>query len=162
VVAEQPAPPLRRAAPGRVLAQGLVVPGLGQHATGRTVLGVGVLAAVGGAVYFALQEQVVVRTLEGQDPFGNRYDYDVRTRERRHQALGFGAAAAIGLGAALESFLYASRQPRALGAVATSATASAGRAFAISVAPSLDGVRVGVRIPAESGQRERPSRGANR
>jgi hypothetical protein len=145
-----------------VLAQGLVVPGLGQHTTGRTVLGVGVLAAVGGAVYFALQEQVVVRTLEGQDPFGNRYEYDVRTLERRHQALGFGAAAAIGIGAALESFLYARRQPRAQGAVATSATATTRRAFAFSVAPSMDGLRVGVRIPAGSGQRARPSRAMNR
>jgi tetratricopeptide (TPR) repeat protein len=106
-----PAPRRTAAAPGRVLVEGMVLPGLGQHETGRTLLGVGVLAAVGGAVYLALHEQVATEQRQAQDPFGNTYTYDVHVRERPYQSIGIGAAVAIGLGAAFESFLYARRTP---------------------------------------------------
>ena len=144
---EASSPPLRSPAPGSVLVQGLVVPGLGQHATGRTVWGVGVLAAVGGAVYLAMREETVVRRVTAQDPFGNAYEYDVRTLDRPYQALGIGAAVGIGVAAALESFLYALRRP-ALPAVASSSALAHEALTWISVTPTGDGVRLGLRLPA--------------
>jgi tetratricopeptide (TPR) repeat protein len=96
--------------PEVVLAQGLVLPGLGQHATGRTGLGALVLAAAGGAIYYGTRQEVVVRREGAYDPFGNYYEYDVRSVDRPRQALGIGAAIAIGVAGAIESYLYAKRE----------------------------------------------------
>jgi tetratricopeptide (TPR) repeat protein len=145
---ESTAEPARASAAGRVLVQGLVVPGLGQHATGRTLLGAGVLAAVGGAVYFATRSETVVRRQEARDPFGNRYEYDVRVLERPNQAVGIGAAVAIGVAAALEGFLYARRRSESQAGVASREPAvSALRS--LSITPAVDGLRLGLRIAVE-------------
>jgi hypothetical protein len=124
-------------APARVLVEGLVLPGLGQHETGRTLLGVGVLAAVGGAVYFALHEEVDTRQHQAVDPFGNPYSYEVRVRHRPDLGLGIQIAGGIALAAALESFLYAMRQPEQVAAAAPAY---------VAVERSGDAVRVGLRF----------------
>jgi Flp pilus assembly protein TadD len=146
-----PEPRRTTAAPGRVLIQGLVLPGLGQHETGRTLFGLGVLSAVGGAVYLALHQEVVVQQREGVDPFGNRYPYDVRVQERPYQSLGIGAAVGIGLAAAVESFLYARGQGStaapivARGSARASARSEGPQELQLSVVPSGAGVSVGLR-----------------
>jgi tetratricopeptide (TPR) repeat protein len=143
-----PAQAARTFAPGRVLVQGLVVPGLGQHATGRTVWGVGVLAAVGGAVYVGTRSESVVRRQEARDPFGNRYEYDVRVLERPHQAIGIGAAVAIGVAAALESYLYA-RGRAEPAAVVASGWAKPVALRKLTVVPFVDGVRLGLSVSVD-------------
>ncbi len=102
----------RIARPGIAFAQGLVIPGLGQHATGRTGLGVVVLAASAGAVYYGLRQHEVVRTHGATDPFGNYYEYEATSIERPYQIHGISAAAAIALLSAIESFIYSDRQYR--------------------------------------------------
>jgi tetratricopeptide (TPR) repeat protein len=135
------------AAPTLVLVEGMVLPGLGQHETGRTMLGVGVLSAVGGAVLLALHEQDATRERQAQDPFGNPYTYQVRVRERPFRTLGFGAAVAIGLGAAVEGFLYARRQPAEL----AEAEQGSGRALPeLALERSGEAVRIGLRFSARS------------
>jgi hypothetical protein len=127
------------------------VPGLGQHETGRTLLGIGVLSAVGGAVYLAFREELATQQRQAEDPFGNPYTYDVRVRERPYQTLGLGAAVAIGLGAALESFLYARGQDSGGGPVASGGSAGAAPRsrsashLHLSVGPADQGVNVGFR-----------------
>jgi hypothetical protein len=140
---------LRLASPGRVLLQGLAIPGLGQHATGRSLWGVGVLAAAGGAFYLAAREETVVRRVQAQDPFGNRYEYDVRVRERPYQTFGIAAAVAIGVAAAFESYLYARRSAGGV----VPAGGDAASLHWLSVSASGDEVRVGVRVPAKGAPR---------
>ncbi len=102
----------RIARPGNALAQGLIIPGLGQHATGRTGLGLVVLAAAAGAVYYGMRQQEVVHTRGAYDPFGNYYEYEVTTLERPYQVHGISAAAAIAVLSAIESYIYSDRQYR--------------------------------------------------
>ena len=146
--AEDPEP-VRVTPPGEVLIRGLVLPGLGQHTTGRTTLGMGILAAVGAALYVSTHEERVVRRMQAQDPFGNPYEYDVQSLERPYQTLGIGAAVAIGVSAALESWLYARRRVDASGAPLASTRSTTPRSQAsLEVAPAGAGVRIGVRVDA--------------
>jgi Flp pilus assembly protein TadD len=100
-------------APGGVLVRGLLVPGLGQYATRRYITGTLVLAGAAGALYYGNQEELVDRTRQATDPFGNPYEYQVTVRERPNLALGFGGAVAIAAAGALESYFFARRERRA-------------------------------------------------
>jgi Tfp pilus assembly protein PilF len=95
--------------PERVLVQGLLLPGLGQHVTGRSLLGVTILGGVGGALWYGTRDQIVVRTQGARDPFGNYYEYEVSARERPHLLHGIGIAVALAAGGALEAYLHARR-----------------------------------------------------
>jgi tetratricopeptide (TPR) repeat protein len=146
-----PLPRPRAMVPEQVLVRGLVLPGLGQHATGRTGLGLAVLAGVGGALHYSTRQETVVRTRTALDPFGNPYEYETRSLERTHQAAGLGAAVAIAAAGALEAYVYARRaQGRSAAATPAAAAAPAGAAasprlqLAVSSAPR--GVRVGLVI----------------
>jgi tetratricopeptide (TPR) repeat protein len=101
--------PERVYGPGQALASGLVVPGLGQMSTGRPVLGVIALGAVGGAVALALQSRSEVVTRTFTDPFGNSY-VDSAPRTVHPAAIaGLSGAAVLWLGAAIEAMTYARR-----------------------------------------------------
>jgi tetratricopeptide (TPR) repeat protein len=96
--------------PSRVLVQGLFVPGLAQHATGRTGLALAVLTGAGAAVYYGTRQETVVRTVGAYDPFGNFYEYETSSMERANQTAGFAAAVGISLVAAVEGYLFAQRR----------------------------------------------------
>jgi tetratricopeptide (TPR) repeat protein len=99
--------PVTMIAPGGALLRGLLVPGLGQVSTRRPLLGITVLAAAAGSVYFGSRTEAATRLQSAVDPFGNSYEYEVRYLERPNQMVGYGAALVITIAAALESFLYA-------------------------------------------------------
>ncbi len=106
------------ASPGATLAQGLVVPGLGQFRTGRPAIGALVLAGVGASVYFALREENVITTCDATDPFGNAYEYSCPGVDRPGLAPGLGLAVAITSLAAVEAYTYVKRRQREAGGVA--------------------------------------------
>ena len=93
--------------PGQAMLSGLVVPGLGQMSTGRPVLGVIALGAVGGAVALALQSRSDVMTETFTDPFGNPYVDSVPRTVHPAAIAGLSGAAVVWLGAALEALVYA-------------------------------------------------------
>lgn len=99
-------------APGSALARGLLVPGLGQFATGRPMLGVAVLGATAGAVVFAVRPVAVQKTDSYTDPFGNVREYSYATRERSRLVPGLAAAAGIAVLGAVESYVHARRDAR--------------------------------------------------
>ena len=96
--------------PGGVFAGGLLLPGLGQFVTRRPLGGLVVLAGAVGAAYWGIRQETVVRTETAVDPFGNPYDFQVRSLERPNLAIGLGVAAAVALMGAVEASLYARRQ----------------------------------------------------
>jgi len=150
VAVTQPAPQLPTSvragpAPASVLLRGLVLPGLGQMATGRSVLGVVVLAGAGGAIYLAGSEKSVTETKIALDPFGNPYEFEATVVEKPYRTTGFGLAAAIAVAAALEGYLYASRAPRLTGLSRDSQ--SHGRPSVV-VSPARDALSFGFRIPS--------------
>jgi tetratricopeptide (TPR) repeat protein len=107
------APPVAGGArPGGVLLRGLVVPGLGQYATGRPVWAVAVLGGVAGALYYGTRSHTVMRTFQAEDPFGNPYQYQQATVERTHLGLGVGIGLTLTLGSAIEAYLHAARSGR--------------------------------------------------
>jgi len=89
------------------LASGLVVPGLGQMNTGRSVLGVAVLGAVAGVMALGFTQKDAHVTRECTDPFGNPYDCSFDRRERPYLVAATAAAAGIWVGAAYESMQFA-------------------------------------------------------
>jgi tetratricopeptide (TPR) repeat protein len=130
---------LRRGAfsPSAALSIGLV-PGGGQFYTQRPVRGVLMLAAVGGAVAFALQERSTSRTVSetATDPFGNPYTYTTsRLKTTRPNLIpGLAAAGAVTLAGAIEAFVFARGAGRSAGRVA------------LNVTPRLDAVSVGLTV----------------
>lgn len=95
--------------PGQAFVSGLAVPGLGQMSTGRPMLGVVALGAVGGAVALALRSQESTETRMYTDPFGQPYTDTVTITRRPQLVAGLATAGAVWLGAALESISYARR-----------------------------------------------------
>jgi tetratricopeptide (TPR) repeat protein len=95
--------------PSQAFVSGLAVPGLGQMSTGRPMLGVVALGAVGGAVALALRSQESTETRMYTDPFGQPYTDTVTITERPQLVAGLATAGAVWLGAALESISYARR-----------------------------------------------------
>jgi tetratricopeptide (TPR) repeat protein len=135
---------IRAPAPGGVLLQGLVVPGLGQFATGRPLAGMLVLTGAAGAVYFALQESYVVRTRIGVDPFGNPYEFQDRTLERTHLVEGVSAGAALMIASAVEAYVHARGRRSRVGAARSMSNRPAW--LHVQAAPDLSGVDVGFRL----------------
>jgi tetratricopeptide (TPR) repeat protein len=101
--------PDRVYSPGRAFGSGLLVPGLGQMSTGRPLLGIVSLGAVGGAVALALRSQDETTEQRFTDPFGQPYTDSITTTSRPQLTVGLAAAGAVWLGAALESIFYARR-----------------------------------------------------
>ncbi len=92
--------------PGRALLSG-IVPGLGQMNTGRPLLGLAVLGAVAGAVYYGFLSQETIRVQQFTDPFGNPYSDSIPRTERPHFVVGAAGAGALWLGASIEAMAYA-------------------------------------------------------
>lgn len=98
--------------PGQAFGSGILIPGLGQMNTGRPVLGVLTLGAVGGAIAVALATKRETVGESFTDPFGNAYSDSLQRSTRPMATVGLAAAAALWLGAALESSSYARRSRR--------------------------------------------------
>jgi len=98
---------------GTALLTGLLVPGLGQVYTSRPWIGVGVAAAAGTALYFALYstDEQEIRdfsvTIPGFPPIPNLDT--VTVTKHPYQAAGIAAFATLTIGAALEAARYARR-----------------------------------------------------
>jgi tetratricopeptide (TPR) repeat protein len=95
--------------PAGALLSGIFIPGGGQFATRRPWSGVIVMAGVGGAAFWALQERERTVLRRFVDPFGNPYESLVREKERPNLVTGAAAAGGLMLTAALESYLRAKR-----------------------------------------------------
>jgi hypothetical protein len=107
--------------PSAALALGLVIPGAGQMYTGRRVFGVLTLAAVGGALAYALKSGPVTKqfVVNPKDPFGNPLPPFIDTRTETghpHLVPGLAAFGAIAGATAIEAFVHArhmnAREPR--------------------------------------------------
>lgn len=99
--------PDRVYSPGQAFASGVFVPGLGQMTTGRPVLGVLALGAVGAAVGLAVRSETETQTRQFNDPFGQSYTDTITTSSRPLLTAGLITAGVVWLGAALESIAYA-------------------------------------------------------
>lgn len=134
-------------APAAALAGGLLLPGMGQIATGRPLGGILLMAGTAGAAYWGLQEQRTVRQEMAVDPFGNPYPIDVVTVERPNLALGLGVAAAAAIVGATEAYLHArgSRSPQPSG---RESNASQPSRIGLHVSPDrmMERLEIGIRI----------------
>ncbi|MFN8580646.1 MAG: tetratricopeptide repeat protein [Gemmatimonadaceae bacterium] len=98
---------------------GLLIPGLGQMGTGRPILGVMVLGAVGGAGVFGLQTKQTVDARTFTDPFGTSYVDSIPKTTRPNFAIAAAAAGVLWLGSAFEAAAYARRSRRKAEAIIT-------------------------------------------
>jgi tetratricopeptide (TPR) repeat protein len=131
--------------PRQALGAGLLVPGLGQMTTGRPVLGVLALGAVGGAVAVAWRQEERAVEQRYTDPFGNTYTDTVRRRTRPGLTLGLGTAASVWLLAAWESSAYARRSRSRAAAIIARATPIPVDRVRLSLA-ALPGDRIAIGI----------------
>lgn len=99
----------RAYSPGQAFSSGLIVPGMGQMTTGRSVIGVAVLGAVAGAVAAAFISEEQRDSVRFVDPNGQPYWTPVTRTEYPNRAAGLGIAAGLWLGAAFEARSYAGR-----------------------------------------------------
>lgn len=129
--------------PRQAFGAGLLVPGLGQMSTGRPVLGVVVLGAVGGAAAIAWRQQEEVVAQSYTDPFGNPYTDSVRQVRRPHLTYGLAAAGAAWLLAAWESSAYARRTRTRAAAIIARETPLPAQRVGLAIRP-LPGTRLGV------------------
>ena len=135
----------RRAAFGA----GLLVPGLGQMSTGRPVLGVLTLGAVGGAIVFGLQTKAGVDIGTFADPFGNSYvDSIPKTSRPNLVAAGIGAVA-IWLGGAFEASTFARRSRARAEAIFSLETPREERRISLRVDRNKRGLNVGMKIDTQ-------------
>ena len=113
--------------PGAALAQGLIIPGLGQFTTRRPAGGLLVMAATAAAAWYAAQSETVSSTVirSATDPFGNAYQYPttVSRTQHPHLVVGATAAAAVMVTSAIEAFTHA-RAQRSRAQLATASTTS--------------------------------------
>ncbi|HSA55673.1 MAG TPA: tetratricopeptide repeat protein [Gemmatimonadaceae bacterium] len=99
----------RSYSPGQAFASGLIVPGMGQMATGRPAVGVAVLAAVAGAVAAAFMSEDVRDSVRFVDPNGQPYYSPVTRTEYPYREVGLGVAAGLWIAGAFEARNYAGR-----------------------------------------------------
>lgn len=121
--------------PGAALAYGVLFPGGGQYYTHRPALGVLVTGAFAGALYYGLRQKTVTDMRTATDPNGHTYQYPVQRSARPNMGAGIGAAAAISLLAAIEAASHARGAARVASAART-----------MTVAPTVDGIRIGARV----------------
>lgn len=130
--------------PGTALTLGVLLPGMGQFYSGRTLGGLTVLSLVGGSVAAALlieEVEVTCRTDLGPDgacPDGQVLDEEVT---RPYLARGLGAAALVSVVGAVEAFLRLRNRRGPDGGLITAGVGSA-RLGALGLAPSPSGVDV--------------------
>lgn len=138
---------VRLPSPGAALAQGLIIPGLGQFTTRRPAGGLLVMAVTAAAAWYASQSETVSSTVtrSATDPFGNEYQYPttVSRTQHPHLVVGATAAAAVMVTAAIEAFTHA----RAQRSRAQHATASArDRPSSVSTVVELTDRSLGIRL----------------
>ena len=143
------------------LVTGLVVPGLGQAYTSRPWLGLGVAAAAGTSLYFALQskDEQEIRVYEFPPGFPEpTYTDTVTVTKHPYYAAGLAAFATLTIGAAFEAAHYARRSrgtntPRPVGRPAATRVGSV-ELFAPDVVPTRTGlaVRLTGQIPLSRGR----------
>ena len=131
--------------PGAALAQGLVLPGLGQVYTARPAIGLAVLAVVGGAAYWGIRGETVEKEISFPNPLDPEVIFvdTISEFERPNFNVGVPVAAAIMAGAAFEAWRYARRA----GAVARPRGTAARRADAVFGALAVTHRTVGFRLP---------------
>jgi tetratricopeptide (TPR) repeat protein len=95
--------------PGNAFTVGLLFPGLGQFRTRRPLQGAAVLGAIGGALVLALQWDQEYQLVARRDAQGRPFADSVYATVHPTAVVGYSAAAAIWIGAALESMWYARR-----------------------------------------------------
>lgn len=130
--------------PGTALTLGVVLPGMGQFYSGRTLGGLTVLSLVGGSIAAALLvEDVEIRCLADPGPDGTCPAGQVlgQTVERPYLVPGLGVAAAVSVLGAVEAFLRLRGRGASRGGLVTAAVGSV-RVEALDVAPSPRGVDV--------------------
>lgn len=135
--------------PGQAFGSGVVIPGLGQMSTGRPVLGVLVLGAVGAGIGLAWQQQEKSKVMNFSDPFGNRYSDTVTTVSRPRLVAGLAGAASLWFLAAIESSSYARRsRSKAAAIIARDPVPGEGRRLGVTVIP-LNRERFGVGLSVQ-------------
>jgi hypothetical protein len=126
--------------PGAALALGMLVPGMGQFYSGRTLGGFAVLAAAGSALAAGfLFEEIHVRCLNPVEPGAACPPGEVvSTRtERPYLMLGVGAAAAAGVIGAVEAFIHLRGRRARAGSFPVGSSSSARGSGAILEGPSV-------------------------
>jgi tetratricopeptide (TPR) repeat protein len=132
--------------PATALVRG-ILPGFGQLYTGRSVLGVVALAAVGGAAAMGATQRTTERRVAYVDPNGVPAPYVETTRERPYATTAVAAAGGVTLIAMLEAVIYANRSRRGASIIARGAPAPAGsRGLGARVGPTMDGRGVQVAL----------------
>lgn len=132
--------------PPAAFGSGLLIPGMGQMSTGRPVLGVVMLGAVGGAAVYGLQSKESLDVGRFTDPFGNPYVDSIPTTSRPNLVAAGIAAAAIWLGSALEASSFAKRSRRRAEAIFALDGAREQRRLALQLEQRGHGINVGMRI----------------
>jgi tetratricopeptide (TPR) repeat protein len=134
--------------PPAALAQGLIIPGLGQVYTARPIRGLLVFGVTAGAAIWGLQEKQVVKTRTFTDIFGNQYVDSLPSTDRPNLTAGMAIAGTVLVASAVEAYRYARRSrdtapPRgARTPVAASSRAWTG--WSVLASPSAVGVRIGL------------------
>lgn len=138
--------------PGATFVRSLI-PGLGQLSTGRPLLGVLTLGAVGGAAAMAVTERSTTRTVAYVDPNGVPAPYSETINERPYLRAGLGVAASATLVALIEAVAYARRSQRGASIVArrgSAAPSAPAPSRGLSLSPTVDGRgNIGLRLGAQ-------------
>jgi tetratricopeptide (TPR) repeat protein len=143
------------------LVTGLVIPGLGQVYTSRPWQGLGVAAAAGTSLYFALQskEEQEIREFEFPPGFPEpTYKDTITVTKHPYYAAGIAAFATLTIGAAFEAAHYARRSRGATAAPPAgrppAARVGAVKLFAPDVVPTRTGVafRIAGQMPLPRGR----------
>jgi hypothetical protein len=101
-----------RWSPVGAFGRGIVVPGFGQFYTGRSVLGLVVLAGAAAGAGSAFVERSITEDRQFTDPFGNPYTTPVTRIERPYQTIGLVAGGAVTLVGAAEAAYFAASHRR--------------------------------------------------
>ena len=94
---------------GQALGAGMLIPGMGQMQTGRTMIGVAVLGAVAGALVWGMTEKQGFEVATFIDPFGNPYVDSLPRTTKPNLAIAGAAAGVLWVGSAFEAMTYARR-----------------------------------------------------
>jgi tetratricopeptide (TPR) repeat protein len=131
--------------PGRALTAGMLFPGMGQFRTGRPVLGSLALGAMAGALSVALRWQLERQIVVRRDPQGKPYVDSLDVAVSPTAVVGYSAAAAVWVGAALESFWYARKTHAQSAAIISRRDSGAAKLVMQALGGGRTGVGVGVR-----------------
>lgn len=94
---------------GQAFVSGIVIPGMGQMSTGRSLVGVTVLGAVVGAMVWGMGQEEGFEVATFQDPFGNSYVDSLPRTTRPNFTIAAATAGVLWVGSAIEALSYARR-----------------------------------------------------